>query len=140
MRYRRISENEGLCSVEEMCLILGVSRSGYYDWESREPSPRERDDALSKDAISRINGLPKGRYGHRPIHAHLQEEGLGCGRERALRLTREMGIQGDQSPRYKPLGIDSASRFRIQHEPAQGQRQAELPGRGLVADTTYLKV
>jgi putative transposase len=111
MRYRRISENEGLCSAEEMCLILGVSRSGYYDWKSREPSARDRDDALLKDAISRIYGLSKGRYGHRPIHAHLQEEGLDCGRDRALRLTRGMGIQGEQCPRYKPLGTDSAHDF-----------------------------
>ena len=140
MRYRRISENEGLCSVEEMCLILGVSRSGYYDWKSREPSARDRDDALLKDAISRIYGLSKGRYGHRPIHAHLQEEGLDCGRDRALRMTRGMGIQGEQCPRYKPLGTDSAHDLRYSANLLKANGKPTSPDEVWVADTTYLKI
>ena len=31
-------------SVAEMCRVLGVSRSGFYDWESRPPSDRELTD------------------------------------------------------------------------------------------------
>ncbi len=140
MRYRRISDSEGLCPAQEMCSILEVSRSGYYDWKSREPSARDREDGLLKDAISRIYGLSKGRYGHRPIHAHLQEEGLDCGRDRALRLTREMGIQGDQSPRYKPLGTDSAHDFGYSSNLLKANGKPSSPDEVWVADTTYLKI
>ena len=31
-------------SVAEMCRVLAVSRSGFYDWESRPPSDRELSD------------------------------------------------------------------------------------------------
>jgi hypothetical protein len=28
-------------SVAEMCRVLAVSRSGFYDWEARQPSQRD---------------------------------------------------------------------------------------------------
>ena len=31
-------------SVAEMCRVLEVSRSGFYDWETRPPSQRELND------------------------------------------------------------------------------------------------
>ncbi|MGK0239089.1 MAG: putative transposase [Candidatus Pelagisphaera sp.] len=93
-----------------------------------------------KDAVTRIYGLSKGRYGHRPIHAHLREEGLDCGRNSALRLTREMGIQGDQSPRYKPLGTDSAHDFGYSANLLKANGKPSSPDEVWLADTTYLKV
>ncbi len=34
-----------------MCRVLGVSRSGYYDWVNREPSERAREDAELTELI-----------------------------------------------------------------------------------------
>jgi putative transposase len=31
-------------SIKTMCRVLGVSRSGYHAWQTREPSARARDD------------------------------------------------------------------------------------------------
>ena len=140
MRYERISQNEHRYTVEEMCEVMEVSRSGYYYWKGREPSAREREDGLLKEAIVRIYALSKGRYGHRPIHAHLQEEGLNCGRDRALRLTREMGIEGDQSPRYKPLGTDSAHDYGYSPNLLKANGKPSSLDEVWVADTTYLKI
>jgi putative transposase len=33
-------------SVAEMCRVLGVSRSGFYDWHARTPSQRDVTDRL----------------------------------------------------------------------------------------------
>jgi len=140
VRYRFISENHQRYPVEEMCSALDVPRSGYYDWKSREPSARAREDELLKEAISRIHARSRGRYGHRPIHAHLREEGFDCGRDRALRLTGEMGIQGDQSPRYKPLGTDSAHDYGYSPNLLKANGKPSSPDEVWVADTTYLKI
>ena len=86
------------------------------------------------------SGFSKGRYGHRPIHAHLQEEGLDCGRDRALRLARELGIQGEQSPRYKPLGTDSAHDHGYSPNLLKANGKPESLDEVWVADTTYLKM
>ena len=39
-RYRLVAEHRAQWGVEEMCRVLKVSRSGYYDWQQRPPSPR----------------------------------------------------------------------------------------------------
>ena len=38
MQYRIMSDNRDRFSVEEMCECLGLSRSGFYDWQLRRPS------------------------------------------------------------------------------------------------------
>jgi transposase InsO family protein len=140
MRYECINQNEHRYSVDEMCEVMEVSRSGYYDWKGLEPSAREREDGLLKEAIARIYALSKGRYGHRPIHAHLQEEGLDCGRDQALRLTREMGIEGDQFPRCKPLGTDSIHDYGYSANLLKANGKPSSLDEVWVADTTYLKI
>ena len=44
--YSLIAEEQAnqVWSVAEMCRVLEVSRSGFYDWQSRPPSQREIDD------------------------------------------------------------------------------------------------
>ena len=37
--------------VRHMCRVLEVSRSGYYEWLSREPSTRDREDERLKIEI-----------------------------------------------------------------------------------------
>jgi len=149
MKYRFIVENEKSYPVEEMCSVLGVSRSGYYKWRNRDASARELEDEVLKREIARIHRLSKGRYGHRFIHSHLRDEGLDCSAHRVLRLMREMGIAGEQSPRYKPQGTDSdhdygysANLLRVRD--GETGESTRIKPSGIdeiwVADTTYLKV
>jgi putative transposase len=38
--YRMISAEKASTPVSVCCRLLGVSRSGYYEWASRAPSDR----------------------------------------------------------------------------------------------------
>lgn len=140
MRYQWISESEELYSVQEMRSVLELSRSGYYAWKGKKPSARALEDEPLKEAILEVYERARGRYGHRAIHSHLVEQGLDCGRDRVLRLMREMGILGDQSPRCKPLGTDSdhdcGYSANLLKENGAPSRCDEV----WVADTTYLKI
>ena len=42
MKYRQIEANENVFPVTEQCRVLGVSRSGYYDWKERPESNRSK--------------------------------------------------------------------------------------------------
>jgi putative transposase len=41
-------------SVEPMCRILGVSKSGYHAWRNRKPSARKLEDERLKVAIKAL--------------------------------------------------------------------------------------
>ena len=122
-----------------MCECLELSRSGYYEWKRRGPSQHAQKDESHKTLIGELHRKARGRYGHRPIYHHLREDGVSCGRDRTLRLMKEMGIQGRQRRRYKPMGTDS--RHRYGYAPNR-LKELGVPDRCdqiWVSDTTYLR-
>ena len=46
MHYKFIKNHESDYPVDEMCECLELSRSGYYSWSSRAPSPRAVEDEV----------------------------------------------------------------------------------------------
>lgn len=80
--------------VATMCRLLGVSRSGYYAWVKRPPSPRAvRDEQLTK-AVQASHARSDGTYGAPRILADLQEAGEHVGQKRVARLMRKAGVVG----------------------------------------------
>ena len=65
---------------------------------------------------------------------------MDCGRDRALRLMDEMGVRGEQSPRYKPLGTDSAHDYGYSPNLLKARGKPGAPDEVWVADTTHLKI
>jgi hypothetical protein len=53
------------------CRVLGVSRSGYYEWVKRPPSKRDVEDAYLLDAIIEVHAAARAAYGVRRVHAEL---------------------------------------------------------------------
>ena len=93
-----------------------------------------------KDRIGELHPQAKGRYGHRPIHEHLKDEQLDCGRDRTLRLMQELGIAGVQKSGFKPLGTYSKHSFGFSANLLKKLGKPERPDQVWVADTTYLRI
>lgn len=74
--------------------MLGVGKSGYYDWLGRGPSTRELEDRQILERIKFYFERAKETYGARRIHLDLLDEGIRIGRGRVERLMRENGLQG----------------------------------------------
>jgi len=74
-----IREGKAAYPVGMMCKALGVSRSGYYDWESRAPSKRSLKDAALIPEIREIHKASRSTYGSPRVHEELCARGKGMG-------------------------------------------------------------
>lgn len=124
--------------MRDLCEALEVSGAGYHQWKKGLYSRRRGEDQALKVAIQKIEKQARGRYGHRPMHWHLREERVVCGRDRTLRLMRELGLQGKQKKRYKPIGTQSGHGFGYVPNLLKEIGKPEKMDQVWVADTTYL--
>lgn len=63
-----------------MCRVLEVSSIGYYNWQNREPSKRDRDDEMLTQKIRKFCARSRGTCGSLCIHAELHAEGIRVGK------------------------------------------------------------
>lgn len=136
-KYAFIRKQGRSHDLAEMCESLEVSRSGYYRWLEARPSARREQDMIIKAQIETIHRRARGRYGYRPVHAHLVEDGVRCGRDRTLRLMRELHLCAQQR-RFKPFGTDSDHLFGYHPNLLRELGQPAHRDQVWVADTTYL--
>lgn len=93
--YRIISAERARTPVSLACELVGVSRSGYYDWERRAPSDRAIPDAWLIEQIKQIDAENRGVYGWRRIRAELRiARGVRVSGKRVRRLMRRAGMSG----------------------------------------------
>ena len=95
-RYRMVVElhAEGV-RVRRACHALGVSRSGFYAWAARAPSPRAIRQAWLTDLIGRIHQASRGTYGAPRVHAELvYGHGITIGHNTVSLLMRRAGLAG----------------------------------------------
>ena len=140
MDYQFIKDNSSSLKVGEMCDSLGIARSACYSWLRREQSVRARQDKVFKERIQQVHKQADRRYGYRPIYHHLKEEEVDCGRDRTLRLMKEMGIEGIQSKGFKPQVTDSNHSFGYSPNLLKELGKPEIINQVWVVDTTYLKI
>ena len=84
-----------------MCLVLGVSRSGYYGWLQSSPSPSAQENERLKVAIKAAHKRTRETYGARRLQPELAAEGFIAGRDRIARLRRELGLRCRQKRKFK---------------------------------------
>ena len=125
--------------VAVMCRVLGVSRTGFHNWERRVPSDRALTDAWLIDKIRRIHAQSRGVYGAPRIHAGLRlEHDVRVGRKRVARLMKAAGISGVRpQKRFRTTvripGITPAGDL------VERQFRPDRPNVLWVADITYLR-
>lgn len=130
---------KGEHSVTLLCDVLGVSRSGYYHWESSPPSRRQCEDEKLADHIMRAHRESRGNYGAPRILEELKEKGIKTSKRRCARVMCEHGIRGRKKHRRRPRTTDS----QHAHPPAPNlMRHAAAPtaaNQAWVTDITYLE-
>src|SRR2546429_9753709 len=122
-----------------MCRVLGVSRTGFHNWERRAPSDRALQDAWLTEKIKRIHEQSRGVYGAPRIHAELRlEHEVRVGRKRVARLMKAAGISG-VTPRKRWKTTIRISGITPATDLVNRDFKPSGPNVLWVADITYLR-
>jgi transposase InsO family protein len=139
MRYPVIRDYALEFSVEHLCLVLGVGRSGYYAWKQRLPSQRAQANQTLLGQIQAEYDNSRQTYGSPRIHAVLGRKGVVCGRHRVARLMRQNDLCARQRHRRRPMttqrqpGVVPAPNLLNQNF------TATAPNQKWVSDFTYIE-
>lgn len=96
-----MKEQAGVFQVTSLCRVLGVSRSGYYDWLSRPESARAQEDRELVGHIQRLHARARRSYGAVRTWRVLNREGIRCGKHRVARLRKAQGIEALRTRRFR---------------------------------------
>src|SRR3954464_189009 len=134
-----ISAEKASTPVSVCCRLLGVSRSGYYEWASRAPSDRALTDAWLIEKIRQIHEENRRVYGAPRIHADLRlAHGIRVSRKRVQRLMRAAGVSGLVARKRGRTTIRVPG-VRVADDLVERRFRPDAPDVLWVADITYLR-
>ena len=127
---------QGSLSIERMCQLSRVSRTGFYRF-LQERLPREEDMEV-RSAVQQVALEHRRRYGYRRVTAELKRRGLLVNHKRVARIMREDNLLGVQPKRFVTT-TDSAHTLEVYLNLA---RRMQLSGidQLWVADITYIRL
>ena len=139
MKYTFIAAHAERFSVQRMCRVLGIQRSGYYAWQRRSPSGRVQANQTLVRLIRAEHQASRKTYGSPRIQVALQRKGVACGRHRVARLMRQAELWARPKRKNRPV----TTRRQPGVVPAPNRLNqdfsAPAPNQKWVSDFTYIK-
>ena len=137
MKYAFIQEHSQNHAVSNLCRVLDVSRSSYYDFINHKESLQEEEDRLLAEWIIEIHAASRKTYGIRRIKQELLEHGVRVSKRRIGRIKREHELFSKAQRRFKAT---TNSKHSLPVEPNRLNRQftMEQPDDAYVGDITYI--
>jgi putative transposase len=109
VKYAWIHQQHIEFRVRRMCQLLGVSRSGYYEWLRRPPRTQTAAEQQVQDKVQHYFAQGRGTYGTRRLKHLLAQEGLRVSRRRIGRLLTQAGLRCKTRRRFKaPIAAGQA--------------------------------
>jgi transposase InsO family protein len=124
--------------IDFMSRQLGVSRSGYYAWRGRAPSPRAGDATKLGQEVAVIYRQNKCRYGSPRILRDLEAQGRRVSRKRVAHSMRVQGLVARRRKRFCRT-TDSNHPFPIADNVLQRNFETSAPNQAWVTDITYIR-
>jgi putative transposase len=137
--FELIDAEKASYPISLLCRVLGVSRSGYYEWKDRPPSKRDRENAALTEKIRQIHDRSRQVYGYPRIHAELRALGVRCSRKRIARLMRKAGLRGCPRGRKKRTTTRRDEHAVPAADLVKRDFHATAPDKLWTADITYVR-
>lgn len=121
-----------------MCVWLHVSRSGYYSWKTRKPSPTARRRDMLEAQVRFAFEHSDGTYGYRRVHAWLARSGTAVDPETVRSVMRELGLVACQPRPWRPVTTLAGDAGDLPDLLCR-DFTADAPATKLVGDITYIR-
>lgn len=138
MKYDFIQQHQDEYPVPLMCMVLQVSRSGYYVWRRRPLSKRDQENHTLVERIKIVYKQSRKTYGSPRIYEHLRQEGYMCGENRVCRLMKAHGIRAKQKRQFR-ITTHSKHTHPVVGNKLNRDFQASKPDDRWVSDITYVQ-
>lgn len=135
-RFQFISKNRHNYRVAKLCKVLQVSRSGYYAWEKRPISQREKETAKLIVQIKAIHRKSRFSSGSRKITQTLRRVQL-VNHKRVERICKQENIRSKTAKKFKAT-TNSKHNLPVAENLLNRQFTADKPNQKLVSDITYV--
>lgn len=107
MRFAFIEQHRDVWPIKIQCAVLEVSRSGFYAWRVREPSPTElRREALT-ETIREVHQASRATYGSPRVYAELIARGERCNQKTVEKCMREADLRAKSHRKFRVSTTDS---------------------------------
>nr|WP_245544966.1 IS3 family transposase [Lentibacillus jeotgali] len=123
--------------VAKMCEVLGVWKSGYYDWRVRSKSNQEKRKEKLTAQVKRVYIESYRRYGSPKITEILKQEGWDVSQKTVTRIMKENGLRSKTVKKYKAT-TNSKHSYPVYPNLLNQNFHVDHPGEVWVSDITYV--
>jgi transposase InsO family protein len=121
-----------------MCKVLGVSRSGYYDWLKSKPAGRTLENQQLTNLICQLHQESKQSYGSPRIAQGLRQRHIAISRPRVARLMKQAGLRAKGSHKFRAT-TDSRHNYPVSENLLNRKFIATSLAQAWVSDITYVR-
>jgi transposase InsO family protein len=111
VKYAFISDQRGHHTLADLCRVLKVSRSGYYNWLLRVPSAGAQADQELLQQIKQVHSKHRGHSGALKTWRVLQLQGIAAAKHHVARLRQQNGIVAKRRQRYLATSRSKISKW-----------------------------
>jgi len=116
-----------------------VSRSGFYDYQARQATPKiDAEEVVWLARVKEIAAATRSSYGSRRMAKALQAEGFAVGRVKARRLMKEAGVKVARAKHRAPMTTDSRHGYEVAPNLLARHFDVDEPDHAWVGDITYV--
>lgn len=138
MKYAFILDHRDEFEIALMCEVLGASRSGFYDWQARDPNTKRAKLDQLKEIMRGIFIKSRNTYGAPRMLKALIALGYKIGKEKVSELMREIGLKAKAAKRFKAATTDSKHKYPVKENRLNQDFVSVAPNTKWVGDVTFI--
>lgn len=124
-------------SVELLCKLLKVSKSGYYEYRKRDDSKKTADELRLVRKIEEIHQGSRGTYGSPRIFSVLKGLGESCSKKKIELLMKKNGIRAKMKRKFR-VTTDSKHKLPVVSNLLDRNFSPKNPNEIWASDITYI--